>query len=85
MFPEKHTERHETMYFEDSLDNLLFMFAIFFILLLVILATARFCKFKRELDYINGEIWRTDGGEQKYWKAEKRRLILAFIFFLPIQ
>ncbi|MBQ5321011.1 MAG: hypothetical protein J6K88_02950 [Oscillospiraceae bacterium] len=73
------------MFFEDTYSNFLFILVMIALIILVSLATIRFSKFKRELDYINGEIERTDGGEQRYWKIEKRRLIFAFIFFRSIQ
>jgi len=37
--------------------------------------------FNRELNYINMEIGRTRGEEQRYWKREKRRLWLSLLPF----
>ena len=37
--------------------------------------------FTHELDYINREIRRTTGGEQRYWKQEKRCLWLSLLPF----
>ena len=73
------------MIFDNSTNNFFLFLLLIVLISIVIKITIRFCKFKMELDYINGEIDRTDGEEQKHWKAEKRRLIIAFIFFLPIQ
>lgn len=35
----------------------------------------------RDPDYINREIRRTSGAEQKRWKREKRRLLLSLLPF----
>lgn len=38
--------------------------------------------FSHELRYLNNEISRTDGSEQRYWKHQKRRLWLSIIPFV---
>lgn len=38
--------------------------------------------FSHELRYLNNEIGRTDGSEQRYWKRQKRRLWLSIIPFV---
>ena len=38
--------------------------------------------FSHELTYLNSEIGRTDGSEQRYWKRQKRRLWLSIIPFV---
>lgn len=38
--------------------------------------------FSSELKYLNSEIGRTDGSEQRYWKRQKRRLWLSIIPFV---
>ena len=37
--------------------------------------------FTKELKYINMEIQRTEGAEQRYWKRKKRKLWLSLIPF----
>ena len=37
--------------------------------------------FRRELKYIKVEIARTDGGERRYWKHQKKKLWLSLIPF----
>lgn len=38
--------------------------------------------FSQELRYLNNEIRRTDGAEQRHWKRQKRRLWLSLIPFV---
>ena len=38
--------------------------------------------FSGELKYLNSEIGRTDGSEQRYWIRQKRRLWLSIIPFV---
>ena len=54
--------------------------AFFAILFLTALAI-KIRDFTHELNYINREIGRTTGGEQRYWKQEKRRLWLSLLPF----
>lgn len=56
------------------------MIAFFAIVFLVGLVM-KINDFTHELDYINREIGRTTGGEQRYWKREKRRLWLSLLPF----
>ena len=37
--------------------------------------------FSRELKYINSEIERTTGSEQRYWRRKRRRLWLSLFLF----
>ncbi len=57
------------------------------ILLVSIVAVALLLKisfdiqnFSEDLKFINSEIDRAEGKEREYWKREKRRLWLSFIF-----
>ena len=59
---------------------LVFMAAFLFIVFLVALAM-KINDFTHELDYINQEIGRTKGVEQRYWKRKKRRLWLSLLPF----
>ena len=38
--------------------------------------------FSKELKYLNSEISRTDGREQRYWKRQRRRLWISIIPFV---
>lgn len=54
---------------------------LFFATLFLVAIVSRLYDFSRELDFINREIKRTAGGEQRYWKREKRRLWLSLLPF----
>ena len=54
---------------------------IFFVIVFLIGLVVKISEFSHELDYINREIGRTTGGEQRYWKREKRRLWLSLLPF----
>lgn len=54
---------------------------LFFAVLFLVAIVSRLYDFSRELDFINREIKRTAGGEQNYWKREKRRLWLSLLPF----
>lgn len=57
--------------------------AAFLILILFLIFMALFLDdFSRELKYLNTEIRRTSGREQKYWKKRKRRLWLSLLPFV---
>lgn len=53
----------------------------FFAILFLVGLVMKLNDFTHELDYINREIGRTTGGEQRYWKQEKRRLWLSLLPF----
>lgn len=66
----------------DPATNLLLIIIIAFVVVLLLVGlTMKIDEFSRELDYINREIGRTTGAEQKYWKREKRRLWLSLLPF----
>lgn len=66
----------------DPIINLLLAIVIFFFAILLLVGiTMKITEFSRELDYIKREIGRTSGGEQRYWKREKRRLWLSLLPF----
>lgn len=66
----------------DPIINILFaIIIIFFAVLFLVAFVSRMYEFSRELDFINREIQRTSGGEQRYWKREKRRLWLSLLPF----
>lgn len=53
------------------------LFAVIFLVNLII----KLYEFSQELDYLNREIERTTGREQRHWKREKRRLWLSLLPF----
>lgn len=68
-------------------DNTIFIIMIAAIVLIfAIIFIVRFAMmisdFQTELKYINGEIRRTSGREQKHWKKKKRRLLLSLLPFV---
>lgn len=65
----------------DSVFLLAAIVAAFFGILLLFGLVMKISEFSKELNYINMEIGRTTGGEQKYWKREKRRLWLSLLPF----
>lgn len=69
----------------DSTNNWAALAVVIFLFILFIITTVRLAKLKKALRYVNCEIRRTDGSELKYWKNERRRLIIAFLFFKPIR
>ena len=55
---------------------------VFFVIVLLVGIVSFSYKFINELKYINDEIHRTEGMEQRYWKRRRRRLWLSlFPFF----
>lgn len=54
---------------------------LFFVVLFLIGIAIKLHGFARELDYINREIGRTTGEEQRYWRQQKRRLWLSLLPF----
>lgn len=54
-----------------------------FILVILFVNLCMFANdFSRELKYVNGEIDRTEGAEQRYWIRKRRRLWLSLIPFV---
>lgn len=60
---------------------LLVVLIAFFAIVLLVGLVMKINDFTRRRDYINREIRRTTGGEQRYWKQEKRRLWLSILPF----
>lgn len=58
------------------------MVATFILILLLVGLASFFNDFSQELKYINNEIGRTSGSEQRYWIRRKRRLWLSLIPFV---
>lgn len=55
---------------------------ILFVAVLILVGLAvKLNEFSRERDYIEREIQRTTGAEQRHWKREKRRLWLTLLPF----
>lgn len=66
----------------DPVIAIIIVVVIFFFVILFLAGLAiKINEFSHELDYINREIGRTTGGEQRYWKREKRRLWLSLLPF----
>ena len=61
---------------------LIAMVAIFFLFLILFGLVSFFNDFRHELRYLNIEIRRTDGAEQRYWIRRRRRLWLSLIPFV---
>ena len=66
---------------DPVLNLLVTIIIIFFVVLFLVGLAIKINAFSHELDYINREIGRTTGGEQRYWKREKRRLWLSLLPF----
>lgn len=67
-------------------DQMLIVVAIAVIVILLALVVIRiamwFQWFQKELRYLNKEIERTTGEEQKHWKRRKKRLLSSLIPFV---
>ena len=66
---------------DPVLNILVALVIVFFVIVFLVGLVVKINEFSHELDYINREIGRTTGGEQKYWKREKRRLWLSLLPF----
>lgn len=70
----------------NSMDTGIFTLVIIvgglFIFVLLVGLALQISDFSKELKYINCEIERTDGEEQKYWIRQRRRLWLSLIPFV---
>lgn len=63
--------------------NLIFcIFAIFLLIIFLIWLSINISEFLRELKYLNNEISRTTGSEQRHWIKKKRKLFLSLIPFV---
>lgn len=67
--------------FDPVIGVLLVVVVAFFVIVFFIGLIMKINDFTNELNYINREIGRTTGGEQRYWKREKRRLWLSLLPF----
>ena len=66
----------------DAFTNVLLAIVIaFFAVVLLVGLTIKINDFRRNLDYLNSEIARTEGAEHEHWKREKRRLWLSLLPF----
>lgn len=66
----------------DAFANVLLVIMIaFFAVVLFVVLTVKIYDFKRDLDYLNMEIARTEGEEREHWEREKRRLWLSLLPF----
>lgn len=66
----------------DAFANVLLVIMIaFFAVMLFVVLTVKIYDFKRDLDYLNMEIARTEGEEREHWEREKRRLWLSLLPF----
>ncbi len=59
----------------------LWIIGIFSVIGILVCMAERIYDFKRELRYIKGEIDRSDGAQQRYWKRKKRQLWLSLLPF----
>ena len=62
-------------------DVLFAIIIVFFSAAFLVACVIKIHGFIRQLHYINREIGRTTGREQRYWKREKRRLWLSLLPF----
>ena len=60
---------------------ILALIILFVSILLLVGLAVKLNEFFRERDYIEREIRRTTGAEQRHWKREKRRLWLTLLPF----
>ena len=71
---------------ENNPDYVLYLFsgilAAFFLIIVFVGLIFSFNDFSRELKYINREIQRNTGAEQRYWIRKRRRLWLSLIPFV---
>ena len=56
--------------------------AVFFLIVLIFGLVSFFIDFSKELKYINCEIQRTLGSEQRYWIRKRHKLWLSLIPFM---
>lgn len=67
---------------DNELLYLFFLIGIPLIFTLLVGFAFQISDFKQELKYLNCEIERTDGEEQKYWIRRRRKLWLSLIPFV---
>ncbi len=71
------------MDFGDSFFYIILaIFVIIVLIALLIFFVQWLISFRTEYRYIQNEINRTYGREQRYWKRQKRRLLLSLIPFV---
>ena len=75
-------ERDITLMAEKFLLIFMALVGGFFVFLLIVAFARWLNDFDEELRYLNGEINRTDGAEQRYWKCRKKHLLLSVIPFI---
>ncbi len=69
--------------FADPTTQFLVILVIIVIGLLALFGiTSHLLAFVRELRYLNSEIGRTSGREQRHWKRRRRRLWLSLLPFI---
>lgn len=67
---------------DKSFWLLIALFGIIFGFALLVKLAMWMQDFSQELKYLNNEIRRTDGDEQRYWISRKRRLWLSILPFV---
>lgn len=67
---------------DESFWLLIALFGIIFGFALLVKLAMWMQDFSQELKYLNNEIRRTDGDEQRYWISRKRRLWLSILPFV---
>ena len=67
---------------DTELYMLIGIATVFFLFLLLFGLVSFFDDFFHELKYLNSEIMRTVGAEQRYWIRQRRRLWLSLIPFV---
>ena len=67
---------------DTGLYVLIGIFAAFILVILFVNLCMFANDFSRELKYVNGEINRTEGAEQRCWIRKRRRLWLSLIPFV---
>ena len=67
---------------DTELYVLLGIVAVFFFFFLLFGLASFLNDFSHKLKYLNSEIMRTEGSEQRYWIRQRRRLWLSLIPFV---
>lgn len=67
---------------KDPIWLLVAIIGIVFLIAILVGIAMWWNDFSQELRYLNNEIRRTDGAEQRHWKRQKRRLWLSLIPFV---
>lgn len=69
-------------YLDPAIQLVLFIIGMVALACLFVGLSQFIPEFSTELKYLNIEIKRTDGEEQKYWKRRRRKLWLSLIPFV---